>query len=127
MSDRVFLDTNVRHASQVSTVLRPRDKPDRFKFGNREYEATVHDFVDLRPRDALEGEIRLEADLLPRVAQLAKDGSIELITGDEVDMEKWGLPWSWGRRTEMDGASILRTKPPMKYSRIVVGFGGPAR
>ncbi len=126
MPDQVFLDANILHSSQVSTVLRPR-APERFKWGDREHEVIVSDFVDYRLRDALEGEVRAEADLIPRIAQLAKDGAIELISGDEVNMEKWGLPMSGGRRTVMDGAEILWTEPPMKYSRVVAGPEGSPR
>jgi hypothetical protein len=120
MPDRVFLDTNVLHSSQVSLVVRAHG-PKLFEYDGRQYEVDFRDLADLRLRDGLKGEVRDEADLLPRVAELAKKGVIELITSDEVEMEKWGLPWSWGRRTVMDGAKILRTDPPIEYSRVLMG------
>lgn len=127
MPTRVFVDTVTIKESQRTTVLQPRPEPERIEWGGRILTPTVHDFVERVERERLKGQGRAEADLLPQVAELAKQGRIELVTTGEVLNEYGGTPGSFGRRTIMEGVPIGTVPLPIEYSRIIAGPGGSPR
>jgi hypothetical protein len=124
MPDQVFLDAQIIKFSTESVLLRPKAQPEVIEWGGQTLSVPVQEFVTHRWRDKLEGDIRNETDLLPDVAALAGKGRVSFVTDGELDMEVWGLPGSFGRRTVMSGAKIERVPPPFEYSRVVSGPSG---
>jgi hypothetical protein len=126
MPDQVFVDAQIIKFATESELLRPKE-PETFEWGGKTHSVVVHEFVTHRWRDQLSGDIRKEADLLTDVAALARDERISLVKHGELDMEVWGLPGSFGRRTVMWGVTIEDIPSPFEYSRVVSGPSGSAR
>ena len=89
-------------------------------WGGREFTVTVHEPAIALPNEELANdELKNEARLLPRVAELSDEGRIELLVQQETLIELWGLPRSIDQRGLFYGAPIKKIAPPFEYGRIV--------
>jgi hypothetical protein len=55
--------------------------------------------------------------LLPTIAGLARDGTIELVVQNETLVELWGLPRAAGK--PFFGAPLKEVRAPFEYGRVV--------
>lgn len=82
---------------------------------------TLYDLVDEDPTSGRQDEpLRTEINRLPRVAELARRGDIELLTHMESIVEFLGIHLiSAGRSSELLQAGVTSVKDPIQYSRII--------
>lgn len=118
---KVFVDTNVLKFSATDLLrLRPRMK--QLQWGEKQIDVLIHDFVRINPNDNIRNaELKTEVELLPKLAELGKEGLVQFIIQIEVEQESWGLPNMDSRTGRFYGAPITWTQGPFKYSRIVAG------
>jgi hypothetical protein len=119
---KVYIDTNILKSSATSLRrLVPRKQMLLLK-GNV-LEATVHDIGEVNPNLALTGEMKTEAELLPQLAELGKQGTVRFIIHTETEFESWNLPKMRGNRTgRFYGAPIESAKSPVQYNRMMIGY-----
>jgi hypothetical protein len=118
---KVFLDTTVLKFSATALQrLLPRNIS--LNWGGKDIDVTVHDFVEVNPNDFIaNAELKAEAELLPRLAELGKRGAIEYVINSETLHESWGLPNMDSKTGRFYGAPVTTVKAPLEYSRIVIG------
>jgi hypothetical protein len=120
---KVFIDTNVIKFSATKHLeIIPVNKPTRNWYGKiTGYQVATVGYVN--PNDNLRygSEIRKEADLLPRIATLAKNECIELYEDIEMMAESMGLPRMGSASGRLYGAPIKRANPALIYSRTIIG------
>jgi hypothetical protein len=106
---RVFLDTSVKkHSLRKRTLLRPRR-------GSSTYE-----FYDEDPAADTSGQLRIEIDLLSRVASLARAGKIRLLSNLEATAELLRiLLFPSPGESVFAGIEIEKVDSPIEYSRLV--------
>lgn len=120
-SPKVFVDTNVLKFS-ATDLLRLRPRMQQLQWGNKQIDVVVHDFVRVNPNDKIRNpELKAEAELLPALAELGKQGRVQFITQTEAEQESWGLPNMDSRKGRFYGAPITWTQGPFKYSRVIAG------
>lgn len=123
----VFLDTCVLKAS-VDTHLVLRPEPQKYTWGDQEFEIDVHRpvFVNQNTKYLAQGNHeRFEDTVALRfIAALAKEGKIKLLVHQEVLFELMGLPRATGGGPRFYGAPIDKVESPFQYGRIVVGETG---
>lgn len=114
---RVYLDTSALKLSiQAIVGLTPVDEG--VNWGGREITITVHKTAVTHPIEGINNtELKREADLLPKIAELAHEGTIELIVQNETLVELWGLPRTAGKL--FFGAPLKKVQAPFEYSRVV--------
>jgi len=118
---RAFVDTMIlKWARKARQRLRPLR---REYFGNADRPMSVDLFELYTPgtTDRLMGEVRREADLLPRIAELAATGKLELLCNIEVTVEYMQLRDSTGGGPHFFGAPITWSEAPLVYSRSITG------
>ncbi len=127
---RVFIDTNVIKFSATKQLeCIPVNKPTRNWYGKKTgYQVATVGYVN--PNNNLRdgSEVKREAQLLPHIADLAKNGRIELYEDTEMQVESMGLPRISSVSGRFHGAPIKLATPPLIYSRIIIGpsyFGSP--
>ncbi|MFQ5957047.1 MAG: hypothetical protein ACE5KK_04680 [Candidatus Brocadiales bacterium] len=124
MSQRkVYIDTNVFKFSATQLPrLRPRQQT--INWGGKVHEITVHDFVTLNPNEAIDNpKLKAEADLLPALAELGKQGRVRYVTNVETLFESWGIPSMDSSTGKFYGAPCEMVDAPIKYGRIMFGGG----
>ncbi len=118
---KVYLDTTVL---KFSATELPRFQPREtsINWGGKTFDVTVHDFIEVNPNDLIPNtELKAEADLLPRLADLGKLGVVEYIMCNETIWESWGLPNMDSKSGIFYGVPINTGQAPLEYGRIVVG------
>jgi hypothetical protein len=93
-------------------------------WGGHTQEVIVHDLVTVNRNDRItNGELKREADLLPRLAELGKAHRIHYVINVETQFESWGL-------RNMDSASgrfyntpLETVEAPVQYGRVMIGAG----
>ncbi|OGQ52593.1 MAG: hypothetical protein A3J24_02885 [Deltaproteobacteria bacterium RIFCSPLOWO2_02_FULL_53_8] len=124
---KAFLDTTVL---KFSATELPRLQPriTSINWGGKNIDVTNHDFVDINPNDCITNtELKAEAELLPRLAEIGKLGAIEYVINIETEQESWGLPNMDSKTGLFYGAPIKTVKAPLEYSRVVAGGETKAR
>lgn len=116
-STRVYLDTSALKLSvQAIEGFTPVDEV--VNWGGRELTVTVHKPAVAYPIEGIDNaELKSEARLLPRIADLAHKGSIELVVQNETLVELWGLPRTAGK--PFFGAPLKKIPAPFEYGRVV--------
>lgn len=122
---KVYLDTTVLKFSATQLPrLRPRQQI--VNWGGREYEVIVHDPIDINPNDGISNpELKAEAGLLPKLAELGKKGHIKYVMQTETQIESWGLPKMDSAAGRFYGAPCSTVEAPITYGRIVFGGDDP--
>lgn len=119
----VFVDTNVLKFS-ATELTRFQARPTRVNWGGKGIELLVHDVVQTNPNlGILNKTLRVEADLLPSLAELGRQGAVEYIMQLEAKLESWGLRNMDSDRGDYYGTPIRFVEGPFKYSRTVGGAG----
>ena len=119
---KVYLDSNIY---KFSATQLPRSSPRSVSvnWGGHEQILTVHDPVTVNPNDRIENpDLKIEAELLPQVASLAKIGLVSFSTNIEVQIEIAGIPNLDSQTGHFYGADREIVDAPVKYSRTL--FGG---
>lgn len=118
---KVFLDTTVFKFSATKLPrLQPRNS--LINWGGKSIDVTDHDFVEVNPNDFINNaELKIESELLSRLAEIGKLGAIEYVTNIEAEQESWGLPNMDSKTGLFYGAPIKAVEAPLDYSRIVAG------
>jgi len=117
----VFVDTCVfKFAATSLPRVIPRAKS--LDWGNRSFEVTVHDPVTVNPNDAIANdELRAEAELLPRLAELGRVGAVRYLMSVEVLEESLGMPNMDSESGTFYDAPYEIVSAPLKYSRMMSG------
>ena len=117
----VYIDTNVLKFSSTRLFrLRPRQKV--IKWGDITEEVTVHDPVHINPNDKISDPIlKRETDLLERVAESAKNGSIKIVINVETEFESWGIPNMDSESGRFYGAPVEMIESPINHGRVLMG------
>lgn len=120
---KVYIDTNVFKFSATQLPrLRPRQQT--INWGGKVQEVTVHDFVTLNPNEAIDNpELKMEADLLPALAQLGKQGYVRYVVNVETLFESWGIPSMDSSTGKFFGAPFEMVDSPIEHERILLGCG----
>lgn len=120
---KVFIDTNVIKFSATKQLeFIPVNKPTRKCYGKiTGYQVATVGYVN--PNDYLrdKSEIKKEAELLPNIADLAKNEHLELFEDTEMMVESMGLPKIGSASGRLYNAPIKRANPPLYYSRTIIG------
>ena len=120
---RVFVDANIfKYAATQLPRLRPRQQT--INWGGREFETVVYDFVTVNPNEKIDNNPKLkkEVELIPEIVALQKKESIVFCETTELMIETWGLPNMDSKTGRLYGANITKIQPPIKYSRIWLGW-----
>ena len=120
---RVYVDTNVLKFS--ATALH-RNVPTKQKmdWAGKEIEVVIHESRVINPNLGIKNtELKGEADLLPRIADLSLQGKVQFVMQFEARDESWGIPNMNSRTNQFYGAEIQYIEAPFKYSRVVAGGG----
>ena len=118
---KVYLDTTVLKFS-ATELPRLQARNTSINWGGKTVDVTVHDFIEVNPNDSIQNvDLRSEAELLPRLADLGKLGVIEYVMCNETLWESWGLPNMDSKSGQFYGAPIKDGQAPLEYGRIVAG------
>jgi hypothetical protein len=118
---KVYIDTNVFKfaATQLQRMV-PRRQT--LNWGGQVHEVVVHDLVDLNPNENITNpDLKAEAVLLPRLADLAATNQVEYVIQTETLFESWGLPNMDSSTGKFYGAPYKVVEAPITYSRILIG------
>ena len=117
---RVYLDTAALYNS-IDRIEGWRPVEETVNWGGRAHSVTVHkSAVDFPIEDLENEELKSEARLLRRIAELAQEGRIELLVQNETMVELWSaLRRSDIRNALFFGAPITEVKAPFEYGRVV--------
>jgi hypothetical protein len=87
-------------------------------WGGRQFSVTVHKAAVSYPIESINNaELKNEAKVLPTIAALARDGTIELVVQNETLVEYCGLPRISGK--PFFGAPLEKVQAPFEYGRSV--------
>jgi hypothetical protein len=116
---RVYLDTSALKFS-IDRIEGWTPVEETVNWGGREFSVRVHKPAVALPIENIKNEeLKSEARLLRRIAELAQEGLIELLVQNETMVELWGLPRSGVGNTLFFGARITKVKAPFEYGRVV--------
>lgn len=119
---KVYIDTNVFKFS-ATELLRLTPRKQSMAWGDKTHDVTVHDLVYVNPNERIQNpELKTEADLLPKVAELGKQGHLEFVVNLETMFESWGLPNMDSQTGKFYDAPYKIVDAPIKYSRILFGL-----
>lgn len=123
MPVQAYLDTTaLKFAANAIAGFAPR--PVTITWGGKRFDTVVHDPVVISPNDSLENErLKVEANLLPEVAELGKVGAITFGIQAETEIESWGLSRMNSETGRFFGAKVERLRAPIEYGREVIGAG----
>ena len=117
----IFLDTNALKAS-VDTWLVRLPQSQKKKRADREFDVDVHRpvFVNQNTKYLAQGnrERFEDAVALRFIAAVAKEGTIEILTHQEVLFELMQLPRATGESPMFYSAPIEKIEGPVQYGRI---------
>jgi len=112
----VYLDTSVLKLS-IQAIEGSTPANAVVNWGGRELTVTVHKPTVAYPIEGIDNaELKSEARLLPKIADLAHRGFIELVVQNETLVELWGLPRTAGK--PFFGAPLKGIPAPFKYARV---------
>lgn len=120
MVPKVYLDTTVYKFSATKLPrLYPRSQA--INWGGVEQEITVHDFVEINPNDNISNNpvLKTEAEILPKLANLGKDGVVKYQIQTETLIESWGIPNMDSKSGRFYGAPVEKVDAPFQYGRVV--------
>lgn len=120
---RVYIDSTVfKFSATQLRRMRPRKK--NISCGGRLHEVTLHEFVLVNPNDSIQNaELKMEANLLPLLADFGRRGNIKYLINVETLLEALGLPGLDSQTGKFYGTAYDVAEPPIKYSRIALGLG----
>ncbi len=119
----VYVDTNVLKFS-ATALQRYIPAKQKIDWGGKEIEVVIHKSDLINPNLRIENpKLKSEADLLPRVADLSRQGKVKFVMQFEARNESWGIPNMDSRNNEFHGAEIDLIEAPFKYSRVIAGGG----
>lgn len=120
MAIKIMLETNVlKFAATKLERLVPRGNVGGVPIYEHRY---------INPNDAITNpDLKTEAELLPRIAELAKRRDLELLLDDEANLESWGVKNMDSAGGLFFDAPIKDAEPPLSYERILFGGGVSAR
>lgn len=124
---RVYIDTNVfKFAATQLPRMVPRRQRQTLDWGGRIHEVVVHDLADRNPNGGISNpELKSEAELLPKLAELGKARNIEYIIQSETLFETWGLPNMDSSAGKFYGSPYKTVCAPFTYGRVIVGDVDP--
>jgi hypothetical protein len=124
---KVYLDTNIYKFSATQLPrLRPRQQT--ITWGDIVQEVTVHDFIEVDPNDKIQNqELKNEAELLPKLAELGEKGAVRYFIQIEALLESWGIPNMDSRTGKFYGAPVEQVEAPVKYGRVILGGNQDAK
>ena len=124
---KVFLDTNIFKFSATQLPrLSPRQQT--IKWCDIVQEVTVHDFIEVDPNEKIQNqELKEEAELLPKLAELGKEGAVKYCIQIETLLESWGIPNMDSKTGKFYGAPIKQVEAPVKYGRVILGGNQDAK
>jgi len=115
---RVFVEPSVmQHSVRSRRLLRPRAEQPEWMG-----EQILYDLVEEDPTACVKGDgMRVEVGLLPRIAEAAKRGDIELLSHMESVFEYLGVHRLGDGPSTLLQAGVAWVKDPVPYSRIIAG------
>jgi len=118
---KIYVDTNILKFSATELPrLKPRSQ--KINWGGVEHEVIVHDFVDTNPNNNINNpELKREADILPELAKLGKNGLVKYVIQMEAKLESWGIPNMDSKSGRFYGAPLEQIDAPVIYSRVIAG------
>jgi hypothetical protein len=119
---KVYIDTNIFKfsATQLPRLL-PRKQV--LDWGGTIHEVTIHDFVKINPNNFIKNpDLKSEADLLPKLAEMGKFGRIKYVINMETIFESWGIPKMDSETGRFFGAPYETVTAPIEYSRVCFRF-----
>lgn len=118
---KVYIDTNVfKFAATQLPRLVPRRQS--LNWGGQVHEIVFHDLVALNPNENIKNpDLKAEAELLPRLADLAKYNQVEYLIQTETLFESWGLPNMDSSTGKFYGAPYKAVDAPITYGRVMIG------
>lgn len=120
---KAFIDTNVFKFSAIR-LRRLLPRTVTVPLGGRQHEVVVHELGYINPNEAiLIPPLKQEVGLLPRIATLAKNNEVTLVTHFETQLEVSKLPNSNSETGLFFGASIDLAEDPVPYCRVIGGYG----
>jgi len=118
---RVYLDTTILKAA-ATALRRLVPRKGRLYLGENVPEVQAYDIGTVNPNESLKGEIKAEAELLPKLAAFGTQGAARYFIGTETLFESWGLPKMLGNTTGLFyRAPIAIAESPVQYSRVMIG------
>ncbi len=124
MIPRVLLDTNVfKFSASGPLCFIPVNRKTRNWYG-RVTGVQLYDIGYVNRNEKIRNpELKREVDLLPQIAELAKQNHLELVAHPETTYESWGLPAMGSPTGPFYGAPISEAESPIKYGRTLLTPG----
>lgn len=117
---KAYVDTNIFKFS-ATALLRFVPRIQQLDWGGITQEVTVHDLREIDPNESIKNpELKEEADLLPDLASLGKNGEIQFLMQMEARLESWGIPNMDSQSGNFYGAPIERAEAPIFYERVLI-------
>jgi len=114
---RVYLDTSTLKLS-IQTIEGTTPRDETVNWGGRQLTVTVHKPAVSYPLESISNAaLKNQAKVLPAIAELARDGTIELVVQNETLVEYWGLPRISGK--PFFGAPLKKVQVPFEYGRVI--------
>jgi hypothetical protein len=127
MTPKVYIDTSVLKFS-ATQLPRLRPKKQKINWGGQDYQLTIHDYVRVNPNDSINNlELKAEVELLLPLAKAGKAGLVDYVIQIETLFESLGLPKMDSETGKFYDAPCKDVEAPIKYSRIIVGYGFNAK
>jgi hypothetical protein len=119
MIPRVLLDTNVfKFSASGPLCFIPVNRKTRNWYG-RVTGVQLYDIGYVNRNEKIRNpELKREVDLLPQIAELAKQNHLELVAHPETTYESWGLPAMGSPTGPFYGAPISEAESPIKHERF---------
>jgi len=118
---KVYVDTNIFKFS-ATELPRLKLRSQTVNWGGNNIEVTVHDFVEENPNEKIQNdELKAEADLLPKLANLGKKGLVQYVIQIEAELESWKIPNMDSNSGRFYGAPIEPVEAPIHYGRVIAG------
>jgi hypothetical protein len=117
-ASKVYLDTSVLKFSATRLPRYfPREQP--ISWGGRVATITAYEDGFLNPNDAITNpELKREAERLPIIASLAKNGRLQCVIQFETQFEFWGVKKIDSVDGPFYGAPVQRIDAPFQYERM---------
>lgn len=119
----VYVDTNILKFS-ATALHRYVPTKRNIDWGGKEVEIVIYEPRIINPNLGIKNaELKGEADLLPEVANLSRQGKVSFVMQFEARGESWGIPNMDSKADQFYGVEIDSIEAPFKYSRVVAGGG----
>ena len=118
----IYIDTTVLKFS-ATELLRLRPQTQIFERDGKTYKSTVNIPIILNPNDSIKNlELKAEAELLKKVADIGKLGYVDFVINTETLFESWGLPKMDSESGKFYKAPLKTVDAPIKCSRVMIGL-----